>query len=71
MLYRGVPQMQAIGRRLTREQHLVLKQLRTEDGFEGMHTHAFLSLLRLLRHRVGPATARTEGFNYAIQRIRD
>jgi hypothetical protein len=71
MLYRGVPQMQPIGNRLTREQHKVLKQLRTEDGFDGMNTNAFLSLLRLL-HQSGPArhaSNRSDGFNYSIQRI--
>jgi hypothetical protein len=71
MLYRGVPQMQPIGKRLTREQHQVLKELRTENGFEEMNTKAFLSLLRLLHHggRGGRANIRSDGFNYSIQRI--
>ena len=71
MLYRGVPQMQPIGKRLTREQHQVLKELRTENGFEEMNTKAFLSLLRLLHHgeRGGRPNIRSEGFNYSIQRI--
>lgn len=65
-------QMQPIGRRMTRDQIQVLKQLRTEDGFEDMNTHAFLSLLRLLnakglRQIAGGAS---NGFDYAIQRVR-
>jgi len=71
MLYRGVPQMQPIGKRLTREQHQVLKELRTEDGFEEMNTKAFLSLVRLLHHggRGGRTSSGPDGFNYSIQRI--
>jgi hypothetical protein len=71
MLHRGVPQMQPIGKRLTREQHHVLKQLRNNDGFEEMNTKAFLSLMRLL-HQGGPvrqSAIRSDGFNYCIQRI--
>lgn len=70
MLYRGVPQMKPIGKRMTREQHLVLKQLRAEVGFEDMNTKAFLSLLRLLNHggRGRQAYSRSDAFNYSIHR---
>jgi hypothetical protein len=54
MLIRGVPQMQPIGKRLTREQHHVLKQLWRNDGFEEMNTKAFFSLMQLL-HPTSPS----------------
>lgn len=71
MLHRGVLQMQPIGKRLTREQHHVLKQLKNSDGFEEMNTKAFLSLMGLL-HQGGPVklgAIRADGISYSIQRI--
>lgn len=71
MLHRGVLQMQPIGKRLTREQHHVLKLLKNSDGFEEMNTKAFLALMRLL-HQGGPVkqdAIRADGFSYSIQRI--
>jgi hypothetical protein len=67
----GVLQMQAIGKRLTRDQHKVFKQLRAENGFEELDTKAFLSLLRLLRKSGAgrPAAKQSDSFNYSIQRI--
>jgi len=71
MLHRGVPQMQPIGKRMTREQLHVLKQLRGNEGFEEMNTKAFLSLMRLL-HQGGPVkqgAVRSDGYDYSVQRI--
>lgn len=71
MRYRGIPHMQSVGRRLTREQHRALRQLRQEDGFESMDTQAFLSLLRLLHQSGGggQAVGESDRFHYAIHRI--
>ena len=73
MRHRGLSQMQAIGKRMTREQLQVLKQLRTEDGFEGMNTNAFLSLMRLLHQGGlgGQASSRSDCFDYSISRIQE
>ena len=71
MRYRGIPHMQSVGKRLTREQRRALRQLRQEEGFESMDTPAFLSLLRLLHKGSGGGASVREldSFNYTIHRI--